>query len=41
MKMKFWQKEIFIEIIKSDELKNELIKLGGYGFNKVSTIINI
>ena len=31
----------FIEIMKSDELKNELIKLGGYGFKNVSTIINI
>ena len=31
----------FIEVINSDELKNELLKLGGYGFTNLGKIINI
>ena len=31
----------FIEVINSDELKNELIKIGGYGFSNLGKIINI
>ena len=31
----------FIEVINSEELKNELIKIGGYGFSNLGKIINI
>ena len=31
----------FIEVINSDELKNELKKIGGYGFSNLGKIINI
>ena len=31
----------FIEIITSDELKNKLINIGGYGFSNLGKIINI
>lgn len=31
----------FIEILKSDELKEKLVKLGGYGFRNVGKIISI
>lgn len=33
--------KMFIEIIKSDELKEKLSKIGGYGFRQVGKIINI
>ena len=31
----------FIDVINGDELKNELIKIGGYGFSNLGKIINI
>lgn len=31
----------FINIIKSDYIKNELIKLGGYGFSNTGKIVNV
>ena len=32
---------IFIEVIKSQELRDKLDKLGGYGYSRLGEIINI
>lgn len=33
--------QVFIDIIKSDELREKLDKLGGYGYSRVGEIVNI